>query len=115
MKDLKDESKEVVETKKVSTLFREGQELYATAFFKDQKNVFYLCKVVVTQVPQANERRLYKVKIVSVAENAVGQKKDLVPEQASLLNRVITKRENELNTQVPLFMMPKGWITVQPK
>ena len=94
-------------------LYNVGQEIYINAFLKSEKGKFFVCKCRVEETPQPNQRRVYKVKIIAVADHAVGAKMK-VPTQASLLGRVITKRENEMTQTLASFMMPKTWITVNP-
>lgn len=93
--------------------YRVGDEVFINAFLKTIKGKFFVCKCNIEQTPQPNQRRVYKVKIVSVADHAVGDKRS-TPTQASLLGRVITKRENEMTQTIPDFMMPKAWIDLQP-
>ena len=95
-------------------LFKAGDQVYAIAFLRGEQTVYYVCRCVVEKAPEPSERRVYKVKITAVAAQAIGQKPSSTPVQATLLNRVITKRENELNKEMASFMMPKTWILAQP-
>lgn len=95
-------------------LFKDGDEVYAIAFLRGESTVYYVCKCIVEKAPDPSDRRIYKVKITAVAASAIGQKPTSTPVQATLLNRVITKRENELNKEIASFMMPKNWINAKP-
>lgn len=94
-------------------LFKKGQLIYINAFLKSEKGKFFVCKCQVEEVPQPNQRRTYKVKIIAVSDKAIGSKVS-TPIQATLLGRVITKRENEMIENMAQFMMPKVWITLDP-
>lgn len=88
----------------------EGMEVFFTAFLKQDKEKFYVCKGVVIQAPQAKERQVYKVKITSVAIHPVGGEDSY--HQSSLLGKQITKKLSELSKEPPEFMKPSGWIQV---
>lgn len=100
-------------SKHPSPLYQKGQVVYINAFLKSEKGKFFVCKCLIEEIPQPNQRRVYKVKIVAVADKALGVKVS-TPAQASLLGRVITKRENEMVKEIAPFMLPKAWITVNP-
>jgi len=93
--------------------FKKGQEIFLTAFLKEEKGVFYVCRGTIEEVPGPDERQIYKVKIIAVADRAIGGSK--VVHQARLLGLVCSKRPRELNDQPPDFMMPKNWIDRAPK
>lgn len=93
-------------------LFKVGEEVHLVAFLQGKPVTYYVCKAIVEKTPGPEDRRIYKVRVIAVAEKAVGGKIVAVPPQACLLNRVITKRENELNKTMAAFMLPKRWITV---
>jgi hypothetical protein len=94
-------------------IYKKGQEVYINAFLKSEKGKFFVCKCVVEETPQPNQRRVYKVKITAVADHAIGHKVS-TPAQAALLGRIITKRENEMIQNMAPFMLPRGWITSDP-
>lgn len=93
--------------------FKKGEEVYLSAFLKQEKGVYYMCKGIIETVPGLNERQIYKVKIVAVADRSIGGPK--VVHQARLLGLVCSKRARELNNQLPGFMTPKNWIEKVPK
>lgn len=99
--------------KEWKTRFKKGQYVYLTAFLKEDKGIFYVCKGIVQGVPGPNERQVYKVKIVAVADRALGGPK--VVQQARLLGLICTKRTRELHSELPVFMQPKVWIDKAPK
>lgn len=99
--------------KEWKTRFKKGQYVYLTAFLKEDKGIFYVCKGIVQEVPGSNERQVYKVKIVAVADRALGGPK--VVQQARLLGLICTKRTRELHGELPVFMQPKAWIDKVPK
>lgn len=90
--------------------FRVGEEVFLVAFLQGKPVTYYVCKGIIEKTPHADERRIYKIKITAVGEKAIGGKAEKVPPQACLLNRTITKRENELNKTMAPFMLPKHWI-----
>lgn len=92
--------------------YRVGDSVYMTAFLKKYPGKFFVCKAVIEKCPEPNSRRVYKIKIMAVADAAIGSQSS--PSQASLLGRSITKRENEINLEIPLFMQPEGWIESSP-
>jgi len=94
-------------------LFKVGQEIFINAFLKSEKGKFFVCKSQVIEIPQPNQRRIYKVKIIAIGEQAIGYKES-TPIQATLLGRVITKRENEMLEKIADFMLPKSWIILDP-
>lgn len=102
-----------VKKKKQKAKFKKGQEVYLSAFLKEEKGVFYICKGIVEEVPGPNERQIYKVKITAVADRAIGGPK--IVRQARLLGLVCSKRARELNDQLANFMVPESWIDKAPK
>lgn len=94
-------------------IYKKGQMVFINAFLKSEPGKFFVCKCQVEDTPQPNQRRVYKVKIVAVSDKAVGSRIS-TPAQASLLGRIITKRENEMIEKMADFMLPKAWITVDP-
>lgn len=93
--------------------FSKGQTVYFTAFLKKDKNTFYVCKGEILEVPQANERHVYKVKVQAISDRPIGGKP--IVEQAQLLGITVTKRTRELTTQLNPFMTPTNWIDKAPK
>lgn len=92
--------------------YRKGDEVFLWAFLKKYKGNFFMCRADIDECPEPNARRVYKVKITAVSEAAIGSSQ--TPAQASLLGRVITKRENEISKDIPGFLMPKAWIEATP-
>lgn len=92
--------------------FKKGEELFFTAFLKKDKDTFYVCRGRVLQCPAQNERQLYKVRIIAVADRAVGGKPGVV-KQGTLLGLTITKRPRELQRDIPAFMVPPEWIELE--
>ena len=66
---------------------------------------------IILECPSAQDRQIYKVKIVAVGDRPVGGKP--IVKQAALLGRVITKKARELNRDYPAFMCPPGWIEMK--
>ena len=89
---------------------RDGTEVFFTAFLKQDKEKFYVCKGVVVQSPEAKERQIYKVKVVAIATHSIGGEETL--HQSNLLGKQITKKLSELSKEPPEFMKPSGWIQV---
>jgi hypothetical protein len=110
---LKTVSKSKQKKKSKKPYFKEGQEVYLTAFMKKDKKVFYVCRAVVLQCPGPQDRQVYKVKIVAVGDRPVGGTP--VVKQGALLGRTITKRTSELQKELPAFMCPPGWIELKPE
>ncbi len=92
--------------------YRVGHEIFLTAFMKRYKGKYFVCRAEIEECPKPNSRRVYKVKITAVADASVGG--DTTPAQASLLGRTITKRENEINREIPVFLQPRAWIEATP-
>lgn len=91
-------------------VFKQGDQVFFTAFLKQDKQKFYLCRGILEKCPGKQERQLFKVKIIGVANKPVGGKESF--DQSSLLGRVITKKFKELHKDVPFFMKPSAWIEV---
>ena len=111
-KNSKDVLGKVPPVKKWFTKFKKDQEVYLTAFLKEEKGVFYVCRGLVKSVPGPNERQVFKVQIVAVADRAIGGSK--VVRQAKLLGLVCTKKTKELQGILPHFMVPSNWIDKSP-
>ena len=92
--------------------YKRGDKIYLWAFLKKYKGNFFMCRATIDECPKPNTRRVYKVKITAVSEAAIGSKE--TPAQATLLGRIITKRENEISKVVPGFLIPKSWIEAAP-
>lgn len=99
--------------KKKMEFFKKNQSVYFTAFLKQNKNRFYICKGVIEECPQPNERQIFKVKIVAVGNRAIGGPEEF--SQSALLGRSISKKFRELHKTIPFFMEPPGWIEVPSK
>lgn len=95
------------------TAFKKGQEVYLTAFLKEDKKTFYVCKGVVEEVPGPGQRQVYKVKITAVADRPIGGPP--VVKQARLLGLNCTKRTRELHYQLSSWMCPPNWIDKDPE
>lgn len=93
---------------------KKNSTVYLTAFLKSNKNRFYMCKAYVEKQPENdNTKQMYKVKIFSVADRAVGTK-EFVVHQTTLLGRTITKDISELHVELQDFLRPMGWIELIP-
>lgn len=100
--------------KKKRRFFKKGDQVYFSAFTKQDKETFYMCRGTIKKIPSENERQVFKVKILSVGNAPIGgEPKQNLP-QCSLLNRTITKKFKELHKDVSQFMKPVGWIEVVP-
>ena len=88
----------------------EETEVFFTAFLKQNKEKFYVCKGIITKSPQAKERQIYRVKITAVAVHSVGGEDSY--NQSILIGKEITKKLSELSKEPPEFMKPSGWIQV---
>jgi hypothetical protein len=93
--------------------FKKDQQVYLTAFLKEERGVFYVCKGIIQEVPGPSERQVYKVKIVAVADHAIGGPP--VVRQARLLGLNCIKRTRELNNELAVFMTPSKWIDEVPE
>ena len=92
-------------------IFHVGDELYFTAFLKQDKTKFYVCKGIIDKVPGEKERQLFRIKIIAVANKAIGYEEEF--SQSSLIGRIITKQFKELHIDIPFFMKPSEWITIK--
>lgn len=85
---------------------------YFTAFLKkDGKEVFYVCYGQVVKFPDKKEKQIFKIRIEGVGLNPVGEKTETFS-QATLIGKIITKKLTDLQSELPAFMAPKGWIQI---
>ena len=103
--------KDKQQPKKKKQFFKEGQSVYFTAFLKQNKDRFYLCKGKIEACPGPKERQVFKVKIVAVGNRAIGGPEEF--SQSALLGRSISKKFRELHKNIPFFMEPPGWIELK--
>lgn len=85
-----------------------GDIVYFTAFTKENHNNLYMCKGEITKIPDGNHNRVFRVKILTVADRAIGNKPS--SEQKSLIGRAISKPGRELHKYLGPIMMPKNWL-----
>ena len=84
-----------------------GMTVYFTAFTKDDSATFYLCRGVVTKLPD-EKTKSYRVKVEAVADSAPGA--PISDKQKSLIGRAISKKKHELAKHTGI-MAPKAWLT----
>jgi len=87
--------------------------VYFTAFLKQEKQKFYLCKGTIEKCPESNDRQIFRVKIVAIGNKAIGGPEEF--DQSALLGRSITKKFRELHKDIPFFMQPPSWIEIPSK
>ena len=92
------------------SVFKQGEQIFFTAFLKQDRQKFYVCRGIIEKCPDNKERQLFRVKILAVASKAVGGKESF--DQSFLLGKTITKKFNELHKEIPFFMQPSAWIKV---
>lgn len=98
--------------KKKKLFFKEGDPVYLTAFLKQNKQRFYLCKGLIEKCPGEKEHQIFKVRIVAIGNKAIGGPESF--DQTALLGRSIAKKFKELHKDIPFFMQPSSWIEVKP-
>lgn len=109
---LKKEVKQILKELKPKRLFKEGDEVYFSAFHKSNKEKFYICKGKIVKVPADNERQSFKVQVTAVGLTSVTGESNPQLVQTDLLNNIITKQFKELHKEISPFMQPKGWIAI---
>ena len=85
-----------------------GDTVYFTAFTKQDANTLYICKGEVTKIPNGQDVKTYRVKVVAVGSRSVDGKS--TTEQKSLVGRAINKRLCEIHNWLGPIMMPKTWL-----
>lgn len=98
--------------KKNTYPFRKDETVFLLGFVKAHKGKHFVCKGIVTQLPEKGKRPVYKVRITAVADSPIGG--TFVVEQAVLLNKTITKHADELHRHLNPFMAPPNWIELAP-
>lgn len=85
-----------------------GDQVYFTAYLKQNPSAFYMCRGIVERCPEQDVRRYFKVKVLSIGDRPIGGKP--VVEQATLLGTIISKTAEELSKELAPFMRPPDWI-----
>lgn len=90
--------------------FSVDDQVYILAFLdKKHKNTFFLCCAKVLSIPQ-DKNSLYKVQITAVGDRSVGGPP--TDDGIVLLGRTVSKKLNELHTEVSSWWKPGGFIEV---
>lgn len=87
-----------------------GDIVFFTAFLKQDKTKFFVCRGKVIKTPEKKERQVYRVKIEAVATHSVGGPDEF--NQASMIGMTITKKFIDLQAEIPEFMRPKSWVGI---
>lgn len=89
--------------------FTKGQQVFINAYLSKKENEYFMAMAEILEVPNG-KKRLFKVKILAVADRPVGGPP--CDKQATLLGRTVSKKYEELHKELPLFLTPGGWIEI---
>jgi hypothetical protein len=98
----------VSEKEKKRHYLDKGRVVYFTAHTREQQDMFFVCRGVVTKTPEGRDSGTYRVLVDAVADRPFGGQPS--EQQRALLGRAINKKPKQLSTSLNQLMEPPAWL-----
>jgi hypothetical protein len=93
-----------------STEFQIDDEVYVFAYANSKKQKeFFVCRAKIIGLPQGTNK-LFKVQVTAVADRPVGGPPG--DSQMVILGRTISKKQEELHTDIAQWFRPPSWLVL---